>query len=162
MHGGREHADAFMAARSGESVSDASATTIWNRLSLEGMATSGVRMTAARGLLVAALPLFSVAVWLVFHNPTIHGVRLNSSGDSTHVGDWTCLAPYDITVFHASNEYGGNDVADSDYARTHCNSAAHTSFAAGAGAGAAGVTTVLAGLVLRSRQRRARAEPTAT
>jgi hypothetical protein len=78
-------------------------------------------MTFARGLVVAALPLFAVAVWLMFHNPTIHGVRLNSSGDSTHVGDWTCLAPYDITLFHTSNEYGGNEVADSDYARTHCN-----------------------------------------
>ena len=110
-------------------------------------------MTFARGLVAAALPLFAVAVWLMFHNPTIHGVRLNSSGDSTHVGDWTCLAPYDITLFHASNEYGGNEVADSDYARTHCNAAAHRSFAEGASAGAAGVACVLAGLVLRSKQR---------
>jgi hypothetical protein len=117
------------------------------------MTATGVRAAFARILVMASLPLFAMMVWFMFHNPTIHGVLLNAGGDSTYVGDWTCLAPYDITLFHASNEYGGNEVADSDYARTHCNAAAHRSFAKGAVAGGAGVACIAAGLVLRNKQR---------
>jgi len=99
--------------------------------------------------------LFVAMVWFMFHNPTIHGVRLNGAeNDGTYVGDWTCLAPYDITVFHASNEYGGEEVADSAYARTHCDAAGHESFAIGAAAGVAGFGCLVCGVVLRERRRR--------
>ena len=92
-------------------------------------------------------------VWFMFHNPTIHGVPLNGYGDNSYVGDWTCLAPYDITMFNASNEYGGNEVADSGYARTHCNAAAHRSFAVGTGAGGMAVACVITGVSMRRRPR---------
>ena len=111
--------------------------------------------TASRGVLgwllvLLAVPLFGLTVWFLFHNPTIHGVPLNSADpDVTYVGDWTCLAPYDITLFHASNEYGGNEVADSDYARKNCNAAAQKSFAKGVIAGVLGLVFLICALVLR-------------
>jgi hypothetical protein len=80
----------------------------------------------------------SNAVVHVSH-PTIHGVPLNSAEDGTSAGDWTCVAPNDITLHHASNEYGGNEVADSEYAKAHCDAAGHRNFAVGAIAGALGI-----------------------
>ena len=109
------------------------------RLMVGGRARGGWLLLAASG------PLLVAAAWFMFHNPTIHGVPLNGD-DEVRIGDWTCLAPYDITLFGASNEYGGNEVADSAYARTHCDAAGHESFAIGAAAATA-VVCCLAGAV---------------
>ena len=116
---------------------------------------AGERDVLRRLLFLLAWALFALMLWFMFHNPTVHGVALNGTDDNaTYVGDWTCLAPYDITLFHASNEYGGNEVADSTYARSHCDAAGHKSFAIGAVAGVAGAACLIYGVVLHGRRRR--------
>jgi len=114
---------------------------------------AGARLGLMWLLFLIPWPLFVIMVWFMFHNPTIQGVLLNGN-DGTYVGEWTCLAPYDITLFQASNEYGGQEVADSVYAKSHCDAAGHKSFAVGAAAGVAGVASLVYGVVLRERGRR--------
>jgi hypothetical protein len=119
--------------------------------------TAGARTWLIRLLFVIPLPLFAVMAWFMFHNPTVHGVLLNGAdNDGTYVGDRTCLAPYDITLFHASNEYGGEEVADSAYEKAHCDSAGHRSFAVGTAAGVVGVGCLAYAFVLDDRRHRAK------
>jgi hypothetical protein len=116
---------------------------------------AGARTGLVWPLFLVPWPLFVIMVWFMFHNPTIHGVLLNGADDDgTYVGDWTCLAPHDITLFRASNEYGGQEVADSAYAKAHCDAAGHKSFAMGAAAGVAGGACLVYGVVLDERRRR--------
>jgi hypothetical protein len=114
---------------------------------------AGARTELMWLLFLIPLPLFVITLWFMFHSPTTHGVLLNGN-DGTYLGDRTCLAPYDITLFHASNEYGGQEVADSAYEKAHCDAAGHKSFAMGAAAGIAGVATLGCALVLRESRRR--------
>jgi hypothetical protein len=102
-------------------------------------------------LFLAPWPLFAIMSWFVFHNPTVDGVRLNGASGGTYVGERTCLAPYDITLFHASNEYGGDEVADWAYEKAHCDAAGHRSFAIGVAAGAAAFACWTCGVVLLER-----------
>jgi hypothetical protein len=114
---------------------------------------AGARTWLRSLLFLIPWPLFVAMAWFMFHNQTVHGITLN--GDhGTYVGDRTCLAPYDITLFHASNEYGGDEVADSAYEKAHCYSAGHKSFAVGAAAGVAGVWSWAYAVVLHERRRR--------
>ena len=114
---------------------------------------AGARTGLTWLLLLVPWPLFVVTVWFMVHNPTIHGVLLHGN-DGTFVGSRTCLAPYDITLFHASNEYGGEEVADSAYEKAHCDAAGHRSFAVGVSAGVVGVACLVEGVVLHERRRR--------
>jgi len=117
--------------------------------------SSGAHDRLRWAFLHVSWPLLVLMTWFMFHNPTVHGVLLNGNDyDATYVGDWTCLAPYDITLFHASNEYGGDEVADSAYARSQCDAAGHESFAMGAAAGVAGAACLIYGVVLHGRRRR--------
>jgi len=123
---------------------------------------AGARTRLTWLTLLLPWPLFVVMVWFMFHNPTIDGVLLNGpDNDGTYVGEWTCLAPYDITLLHASNEYGGDEVADSAFAKAHCDAAGHRSFAVGAAAGAVGAGCLVCGVVLRERRPRRVVQETA-
>jgi hypothetical protein len=105
-------------------------------------------------LLLIAWPLFALSIWFMFHNPTAHNIVFN---DDSRVGDRTCFAPLDITLFGGHNEYGGDEVRSWASERAQCDSAGHRLFAMGAATGVAGVAALVYGVVLYERSRRAAA-----